>query len=59
MSETRNAWGYPVINPDKQQAAQQYAAEVRERNKPQCSCNLCMQQEKLPAVQMLLSKVKL
>jgi hypothetical protein len=34
--------------------AQQYAAEVRQRNKPPCQCDACIQAENLAVVQRII-----
>lgn len=48
MIETRNEYGFPVV--DKVARAQAYAAEARQRNRLPCNCPTCRQMEMLPAV---------
>lgn len=38
--------------------ARAYAAEVRERNKPPCDCETCVQLRLLPMVQRILEQAR-
>jgi hypothetical protein len=51
MIDIRNAWGFPIL--PRIERAKQYAAEVRERNKPACDCEACRLNEMLPAVKQI------
>lgn len=41
-----------------QEAARQYAAAAKERNKPACDCEPCREKELLPAVQQITQRWK-
>lgn len=47
-AEIRNEYGFPVV--DRFEAAKQYAAQAKERNKLPCNCAICREREMLPAV---------
>lgn len=55
--EPRTMFGYPIL-PSKLDRAQQYAAEVRARNKPPCQCQVCREAETLPAVMNIVAAWK-
>lgn len=54
MDDIRNAYGFPLIA--KLEAAKIYAAQAKERNKPQHQCDACREREMLPAVIQLLER---
>jgi hypothetical protein len=49
MNEIRNQYGFPVM--EKREWAQQYAAEARIRNEPECQCGPCVRERLLPVIQ--------
>lgn len=57
MTETRNEYGFPVV--DKIERAKQIAAAAKARNTPPCPCPTCRHIELLPAVQRITENWKL
>lgn len=57
MFEERNEFGFPIVLA-KREAALAYAAEAKERNKPECECDLCKQAAMLPTVQRIIENWK-
>ena len=52
--ETRNQYGFPVV--DRLEQAKEYAAAAKERNAQRCDCETCRQVEMLPAVIRITEK---
>lgn len=51
--ETRNQYGFPIV--ERLEAAKQYAAAAKERNKPDCTCETCKRIALLPAIQNIIA----